>query len=300
MSTETEPQAVPPETSPGAAPSAAPPGAAPPLGEQAWDAQAAAVAPAEAELRLDLDGYEGPIDILLSLARDQKVDLAKISILQLADQYLAFVAAARRIRLELAAEYLVMAAWLAYLKSRLLLPDPPADDEPSGEEMAARLTRQLQRLEMIRKVAAMLMGRPLIGRDLFPRGMPEKIPVLKTVLYDITLYQLLRAYADHDKRAKAEPYELKSDKLHTVEEAIERLSHWLGRMPNWTTLSTFLPPGVLTGDFGGVIGRSALASTLVAGLELAKQGKVELRQERAYGPIYVRALAAGGTQGSEG
>lgn len=269
-----------------------------PAGDQAWDLPGTAVP--EPELRLDLDGYEGPIDVLLSLARDQKVDLAKISILQLADQYLAFVAAARRVRLELAAEYLVMAAWLAYLKSRLLLPDPPADDEPSGEEMAARLTRQLQRLEMIRKVAAMLMGRPLLGRDLFPRGMPEKIPVLKTVLYDITLYQLLRAYADHAKRAKSEPYELKSDKLHTVEEAIERLSHWLGRMPNWTTLSSFLPPGLLSGDFGGVIGRSALASTLVAGLELAKQGKIEMRQERAYGPIYVRALAAGGTQGSEG
>src|SRR5579883_3254229 len=160
-------------------------------GETAFDAAPAQPRP-PGELVVDLDGYEGPIDMLLTLAREQKVDLTKISILQLADQYLAYIAAARQLRLEIAADYLLMAAWLAYLQSRLLLPDPQPADEPSGAELAAALTHQLQRLEAMQQAGARLMARPQLGRDVFARGDPEGIPVVRHKVYDVTLFELLK------------------------------------------------------------------------------------------------------------
>jgi segregation and condensation protein A len=241
----------------------------------------------EGELHLDLDGYEGPIDVLLTLARDQKVDLTKISILQLADQYLAFVARARSVRLELAADYLVMAAWLAYLKSRLLLPEPePTDEQPSGQEMAAALAFQLRRLEAMQEAGARLMARSLLGRDVFARGAPEPIEVVTHVRFETKLYDLLSAYGAI--RAKVEghrPLEISAPELYSVEIALERLREQLGRMPDWQSLSAFLPAGLKE----GIVMRSALASTFVATLELVREGKLLLRQAGPYAQIFVRS-----------
>ncbi len=217
------------------------------LGEEPFETPRADVA-AITELVVDLDGYEGPIDVLLSLARDQKVDLTKISILQLADQYLAFISAARQMRLEIAADYLVMAAWLAYLKSRLLLPEPQPEDEPSGAELAAALAFQLQRLEAMQQAGVRLMARPLLGRDVFPRGAPEGLP-------------------------------------HSMDDALARLGKLLGKLPEWRTLMSFLPPNLRA----GLVGRSAVASTFAASLELVRSGRVQLRQDVAFGPIYLRS-----------
>ncbi|MEM6491901.1 MAG: ScpA family protein [Pseudomonadota bacterium] len=243
------------------------------------------------QLQLDLDGFEGPIDLLLALARDQKVDLAKISILALVEQYLAFVAQAKRLRLELAADYIVMAAWLAYLKSRLLLPDPPADDdEPSGEELAERLAFQLRRLEAMREAGAALMRLPQKGREVFGRGTPETIGRETAVIYDVSLYDLLSAYAGARRRTAAARLTIEADDLFAIESAVRRLEAMLGiAMGSWTALSRFLPPGYER----GVRRRSALASTLVAGLELAKRGDIQLRQDRPFGPIYIRARGRG-------
>ena len=236
-------------------------------------------------LFLDLQGFEGPLDLLLALARDQKVDITKISILQLADQYLAFIAQARELRLEVAADYLVMAAWLAYLKSRLLLPRDESADEPSGAEMAAALTFQLKRLEALRDVAGRLMARPQLGRDRFVRGAPDSMAVSSTVVFEVSLFELLSAYARNRRRTDravlriVEPAELLS-----VEEARARLKALLGKIPEWTDLVTFLPEELRE----GLTIRSAVASTLVASLEMARAGDVQLRQDRAFGPILLR------------
>jgi len=236
-------------------------------------------------LLVDLDGYEGPIDVLLTLARDQKVDLARISILQLADQYLDFVAKHLREHLELAADYLVMAAWLAYLKSRLLLPLPPAPDEPSGEEMAEALAFQLRRLEAMRRAGKALMDQPRLGRDLFRRGAPEGISQVARPVWDVGLYDLLKAYADIKRRATVTTLQIEAPDLYSVDDAIQRLQTMLGRLPRWSTLLSFLPPGLR-----GLLGRSALSAHFVASLELCRQGKVELRQDGgAFGPIWVRS-----------
>ncbi len=241
--------------------------------------------PASSPLIVDLDGYEGPLDVLLALARDQKVDLIKISILALAEQYLVFINEARRLRLELAADYLVMAAWLAYLKSRLLIPDTSGDDEPSGEEMAARLAFQLRRLEAMRDVSARLMSRERTGYDVFLRGNPEGIRVVRNSVYDVSLYELLKAYADQTvRKGTDEPLRLRRDFITSVEEALNRLEEVLGRMPDWTILQNFLPGGLAN----PLETRSATASTFAASLELAKQGRVKLRQGQAFGPIYLR------------
>lgn len=243
--------------------------------------------PEAAELVVDLEGYEGPIDMLLSLARDQKVDLTKISILQLADQYLAFIAAARHLRLEIAADYLVMAAWLAYLKSRLLLPEPPAPDEPSGAELAAALTHQLQRLEAMQQAGARLMARPQLGRDVFARGAPEGLPRVLRPVYDATLYDLLKAYGDQRQRKEGRAVlHIEAPELYSMDDALQRLSTILGRMPDWRTLMSFLPPNLR----GGLIERSAVAATFAASLELARSGKLQLRQDTAFGPIYLRSV----------
>lgn len=243
------------------------------------------VAP-EDRLVLDLDGFEGPIDLLLELSRQQKVDLTRISILELADQYLAFISRARTLRLEVAADYLVMAAWLAYLKSRLLLPrtEDEAGEEPSGEEMAAALAFQLRRLEAMRDVGARLMARPRLGVDVFERGAPEGITVISHKLYDVSLYELLTAYARQQRREEAGVLHIEPLTLYSVDEAMDRLAEMLGRIPDWQTLASFLPPDPRDGI--GV--RSAIASTLAASLEMARTGQLELRQGTTFGPIYVR------------
>ncbi|GAA4258580.1 segregation/condensation protein A [Azospirillum formosense] len=244
--------------------------------------QSEAASPAE-QLVLVLDGFEGPLDMLLALGREQKVDLTKISILQLADQYLAFIAEARKVRLELAADYLVMAAWLAYLKSRLLIPEVE-DEEPSGEDMAAALAFQLQRLEAMKGAAAKLFARPQLGVDRFARGAPEDLDILRKSVFQVTLYDLLKAYGEHKKRQEGGVLHIEPVRLYSLEDAVRRLSELLGRMPDWATLSSFLPDGVR----GGLLTRSALAAHFAATLELAKAGRVELRQDGAFSPIYVR------------
>jgi segregation and condensation protein A len=244
----------------------------------------AAPAPTLAEqLVLVLDGFEGPLDLLLALGREQKVDLTRISILQLADQYLAFVTEARRVRLELAADYLVMAAWLAYLKSRLLVPQPD-EEEPTGEDMAAALAFQLQRLEAMKEAAAKLMARPRLGLDVFARGAPEDVDIRRTSVFEVTLYDLLKAYGDHKRRQDNSVLHVEPTRLYSIEDAVRRLSAMLGLATDWTVLSSFLP-GM---NDGSLLGRSAVAAHFAATLELAKAGQVELRQDGAFAPIYVR------------
>ena len=237
-------------------------------------------------LFLDLDGFEGPIDVLLALARDQKVDLTKISILQLADQYLTFIEQARELRLELAADYLVMAAWLAYLKSRLLLPSTEADGEQlSAAEMAERLAFQLQRLEAMRNLGRQMLERPRLNRDFFGRGAPEPVDVVTTPVYELSLYELLKAYGDFKSRDNITALRIDPSELYSMETALERLRGLVGDMPDWTVLSAFLPKGLR----GGLVTRSALAATFAASLELAKTGKLMLQQSACFAPLYIRA-----------
>jgi segregation and condensation protein A len=253
------------------------------------DAERPGRAPAE-RLLLDLDGWEGPLDVLLQLARDQKVDLARISILRLADQYLDFVQKVGRDQIDLAAEYLVMAAWLAYLKSRLLLPEPEPEpgEELSPAEMAAALAFRLQRLEAMQKAGAGLFARRLLGRDVFARGAPEEIEVRSRSIFDLDLYDLLKAYADHVVRNSVRTLTVEAPDLWSVEHALARLEAMLGigSLPDWSVLMAYLP--AIEGD--PLKMKSAVASTFVAALELAKQGKLVLRQDGGvYSPIYIRA-----------
>lgn len=261
------------------------------------------VGQAPEQLVLDLEGFEGPIDVLLQLARDQKVDVTRISILELAEQYLAFVREARRLHLELAADYLVMAAWLAYLKSRLLLPEVEGEEaEPSGAEMAAALRFQLQRLQAMQDAGARLMARPQLGRDTFARGMPETLPVVTRVRYEASLYDLLQTYARQRGESRAASLRIDPMDLMSVEAALGRLRRRLGAAPDWHTLAGFLPPDLAS----GLQRRSALASTFAASLELVREGQAELRQDGTYGPIFVRArrprpaAEAGRRAGEEG
>ncbi len=233
---------------------------------------------------VSLEGFEGPIDLLLMLAREQKVDLAHISILALADQYLAFVAEARKRDLELAADYLVMAAWLAYLKSKLLLPKEESGEEPSGEEMAAALAFQLRRLESMREAGAKLMARPRLGYGFYARGAPEPIaPSLRTVI-DLSLYELLKAYGDSRRRGGHGVLHIEAFEIFTVEDALERLRAVVGHVPDWEVLWRYLPRNVR----GGLVWRSAISSTFTASLELARQGRIRIRQDSAFGPIYMK------------
>lgn len=248
------------------------------------DAPRESAAPDE-RLVLNIDGYEGPLDLLLSLARDQKLDITKISILQLADQYLTFIEKARELRLEIAADYLVMAAWLAYLKSRLLLPKTKDEDEPSGPELAAALRFQLERLEAIREVAARLMARPQLGRDFFRRGAPEVTRVVTETVYEASLYDLLKAYGQQKNRQTENVLHIRaSGELYSVEAARSRLAAMLGDIPEWRSLESFLPPSLRP----GLNRRSALASTLAASLDLAKNGNIVLRQDRTFGPVFIK------------
>ncbi|MGE0743601.1 MAG: ScpA family protein [Rhodospirillales bacterium] len=246
-----------------------------------------APAPTESALVVSLDGYEGPIDVLLTLARQQKLDLARISILQLADQYLEFIASARKLSLEIAADYLVMAAWLAYLKSRLLLPEPPADEAPSGAEMAEALTFQLRRLEAMKEAGAKIMALPRLGRDVFERGAPDGVEVVRRYVPSVTLFEILRAYGDQQRRkAKAETFHIAPSEIYSMDDALHRLGHMLGQAMEWRTLMHFLPPGLVD----GLVRRSAVAATFAASLELAREGRIQLRQGQAFGPIYIRRM----------
>jgi segregation and condensation protein A len=253
------------------------------------DFESTTIAASEDALVVTVDGFEGPLDLLLTLARNQKVDIAKISVLKLADQYLEFIEAAKRINLELAADYLVMAAWLAYLKSRLVLPqEKVSDGEPSADEMATRLRWRLQRLDAMRAAATRLMGRERLDRDVFGRGDPEPVNVVKLRTYKDTLYDLLTAYAtDRARHLGGKAYKPMVSPVLQIEEARERLERMLGRIGDWSGLSRLLPP-----DWqGGGRRRSALASTLLACLELARDGKVELSQGAPFEEIYVRDRA---------
>ncbi|WBU58324.1 segregation and condensation protein A [Paracoccus sediminicola] len=239
---------------------------------------------AEEALIVDVDGYEGPLDLLLTLARTQKVDLMQVSILQLSEQYLAFVEEARKLRIELAADYLVMAAWLAFLKSRLLLPPDSEEDGPSAEDLAAHLAFQLERLDAMRKASARLMGRDRLGQTRFVRGMPEQIARSRSVTYEVGLIDLMRAYARLKTRDEFRPYAFDRKDVFTMEQALERVRHLIGYAGEWTSLAEFLPDGWGRGERG----RSATAATFAATLELAREGKLEIRQADTFAPITIR------------
>ena len=236
-------------------------------------------------LIVDVEGFEGPLDLLLMLSRTQKVDLMKISILKLAEQYLAFVEKAKTLRIELAADYLVMAAWLAFLKSRLLLPPDPEEDGPSGEELAAHLAFQLERLQAMRDVAARLMARDQKGRDFFVRGVPETVERVRKVTYSATLLELMQAYARIRTKDEFRPFVMDRDNVFTMEQALEHMRGMVGFAGSWTELSAYMPPG-WTHD--PMRRRSVTAATFAASLELAKEGKVELRQSDTFAPIQLR------------
>ncbi|QGX98630.1 segregation/condensation protein A [Roseovarius faecimaris] len=236
-------------------------------------------------LIVDVDGFEGPLDLLLTLGRTQKVDLRKISVLQLAQQYLAFVEKAKQLRIELAADYLVMAAWLAFLKSRLLLPPDPTEEGPSGEELAAHLAFQLERLQAMRDVAAKLMARDQLGRDFFARGIPEDVTQVRKITYTATLLDLMQGYARIRTKDEFRPYVMDRDSVFTLEQALERMRGLIGFAGTWTDISTYLPDGFTTDPARR---RSATASTFAASLELAKEGKVELRQAETFAPLELR------------
>jgi segregation and condensation protein A len=250
----------------------------------------AVTAPAESggeRLELQLDGFEGPLDLLLELARAQKVDLARISILALVEQYLAIVDGARRVRLEVAADWLVMAAWLTWLKSRLLLPDDPEAAE-EGEEAAESLAARLQALATIRAAAAWLVARPQLGQDVFARGQPEMLTDIDRSTLAANVPGLVRAYLTALKRGSAgRSYQPRPAPLWSVQDALGRLATLIGRVPDWSVLERFLPEM----SMDPLAHRAAMASTLLAGLELAREGTVRLRQDHAFGPI----LLAGGS-----
>ncbi|MGB3745344.1 MAG: ScpA family protein [Xanthobacteraceae bacterium] len=251
----------------------------------------------EPSLMVDVEGFEGPLDLLLTLARQQKVDLAKISILALADQYLAFIEEARKMRLELAADYLVMAAWLAYLKSRLLLPEQHPSEGISAEEMANALARRLRRLEAIRQFAEQLLNRPQLGRDVFQRGKPEPIAEVKHPQWSATLYDLLSAYAARRQIRSRSVVRVAKRTVWSLVEAREALERLIGQTMDWSPLDQYLvaymtDPSTVT---------TVLASSFAAALEMIREGQLEAHQQGAFSPLYLRRkqnAAGGSSQGS--
>ncbi len=237
-------------------------------------------------LTLELGSWEGPLDLLLALARGQKVDLRQISILNLVDQYLAFIADARSLKLEIAADYLVMAAWLAYLKSCLMLPREP-QVEPSPEELAMRLQLRLERLNAMREAGARIMARNRLGRDLFARGSPEGLRTVRNSRWNATIFDLMQAYGQVQARAAPVIHVVHKRHVMTLDEAITRITALIGQCLDWTTLEAFLPPTPDT-----AFRRSSLASSFVAMLELARTGRLQLQQDTAFAPLMVRANAA--------
>jgi segregation and condensation protein A len=233
-------------------------------------------------LTIDIDGWEGPLDVLLTLARNQKVDLRQISILELVQQYLGFIDSARSLKLELAADYLVMAAWLTYLKSALLLPKDPTID-PSPEELALRLQLRLERLNAMRESGARLLARDRIGRDVFLRGAPEGLRTVKARKWDCDYFELITAYGQIKARTAPVLHVVKKRAVMTLEEALERVSAMIGRAIDWTQIEAFLPIGA-----DPALRKSALASSFLAALELAKRGRIELQQESSFAPLMLR------------
>ncbi|MFY0680477.1 MAG: segregation/condensation protein A [Thalassovita sp.] len=252
---------------------------------QDFEGQSVAERLAAEALIVDVDGFEGPLDLLLTLSRTQKVDLRKISILELAKQYLAFVEQAKVLRLELAADYLVMAAWLAFLKSRLLLPPDPSEDGPSGEELAAHLAFQLERLQAMRDAAAKLMARDQKGKDFFVRGVPENMERVRRVTYTANLLDLMQAYAWIRTKDEFRPFVLDREAVFTMEQALERMRGMIGFSGTWTDISSYYPSDWNVDEMRR---RSSTAATFAASLELAKEGKVEIRQSALFEPIQLR------------
>jgi segregation and condensation protein A len=240
------------------------------------------------KLYLEIDGWEGPLDLLLDLARRQKVDLRRISILELVDAYLTYIEQAEALRLELAADYLVMAAWLAYLKSALLLPRDEAED-PSPEVLALRLQLRLQRLGAMREAAGRLMGRDRLGRDVFVRGAPEGLRIDRKSLWQCSWLDLVRAYGEVKARSEPVVHMVRERMVMTLDSAIQRVSSMLGVAIDWMDLREFLPPAQETWA-DPRLRRSALASSFVAALELARTGKAELAQDETFGPLRLRAV----------
>ncbi|MDO7706354.1 MAG: segregation/condensation protein A [Loktanella sp.] len=249
------------------------------------DTQSVSERVASEALIVDVGAFEGPLDLLLTLSRTQKVDLRQISILALAQQYLAFVEQAKKLRLELAADYLVMAAWLAFLKSRLLLPPDPTDEGPSGEELAAHLAFQLERLEAMRNAAARLMARDQLGRDFFARGNTEDVQRVRRVTYTATLLDLMQGYARIRTKDDFRPFVMDRDSVMTMEQSLARMRTLIGFAGDWTDIANYLPEGW---EIEPVKRRSATAATFAAALELAKEGKIEIRQGETFSPIQIR------------
>ena len=256
--------------------------------EALWSEDAAERTASEPALIVDVDGFEGPLDLLLHLARGQKVDLSRISVVALVDQYLVFVERARALRLELAADYLVMAAWLAFLKSKLLIPAPKSDEGESGEELAAILQFRLRRLEAMRDAAARLVNRNRLGRDVFARGMPEAVVVEKHSTFSASLYDLLTAYASQRQRRAVTSVQIARRGVWSLKEARSILMRLVGEVKEWTALDRFLI------DYLAEPGQraTAIASTFAASLEMAREGRIEMRQEAAFAPLYMRAAPA--------
>ena len=255
----------------------------PPL-EQLWGDAESTQPDREQALVIDVAGFEGPLDLLLYLARNQKLDLTRISVLALAEQYLEFIESARRVRLELAADYLVMAAWLAYLKSRLLIPKPARDDGPSGEDMAATLAFRLRRLEAIRNVAGRLVSRDRLGRDFFARGAPETLAEENRSAFDATLYDLLSAYAALRQRTAVTNVTIEKRRVWSLAEARLLLARLIGALDGWTALDSFLIRYTTTDEERA----TATASTFAATLELVREGRIDIRQTSAFSPIYMK------------
>jgi segregation and condensation protein A len=255
---------------------------------EAWEAPERLEPEDEADVfLLELDGFEGPLDLLLVLARNQKVDLTKISILKLAEQYLAYIDAARHFRLEIAADYLVMAAWLAYLKSKLLLPEKEQpQDGPSGQELAAQLAFRLKRLEAMREALASMMGRKRLGIDLFGRGMPEGIRVVRSNVYGASIFDLLKAYAEQRQKTAVTEVKWGGREVWSIKQARDRLTSLLGGEPDWTVLDKYLEEYKPT----PILERTVTASSFGATLELAREGYIELRQNEPFGPLYLKWL----------
>ena len=236
------------------------------------------------DLIVNLSGYEGPLDVLLIMARSQKVDLMKISILQLTEQYLVFIAEVRKKNLELAADYLVMAAWLAYLKSNLLLPREETGEELTAEQMAERLKFQLKKLEAIRQVSEKLMNLPVLGTNFFNRGMPEGIRLIRTPEYYLSLYDLLKSYANQRYKSAYSSIVIERPAVYAMEEALVRLQRMVGTAFEWTKLESFLPPEFSKGKNA----RSGVAGTLAAAMELVREGVLEVQQLAPFGPVFIK------------
>ncbi len=255
-------------------------------GAEEWEGIAAPAANEQNALYLELDGWEGPLDLLLDLARRQKVDLKSISILALVDQYIDYIERAEALKLEVAADYLVMAAWLAYLKSALLLPKEEQED-PSPEELALKLQLRLQRLGAMREAGARLMGRDRLGRDVFARAAPEGLKVLRKNAWQCDWYQLVRAYGQVKLRTEPVVHMVAERPVMTLDSALDRVSAILGVNVDWMEIRAFLPA-----DAEPRLKRSALASSFVAALELARMGRAELRQDNVFGPLHLRRISA--------